>query len=163
MARWRIPVRSFLVVFCLVLIVAAADAADRFVDNGDGTVTDTKTGLMWSQTDNSGNITWADARLFCENIILSTYSNWRMPTINELETLFDGSLDGYETICGHKVKFPIGIELSCGFVWSSDVTETTGGYAVEARAFNYKKGYPYTARKTQYRGYRALAVRNVGE
>ena len=156
----RILGRSILVaILCLTFVTVAA--ADRFIDNGDGTVTDTKTGLMWSQTDNSGNITWQDAQRYCENIILSTHSNWRMPTTKELETLFDSSLDGYETICGHKVKSAPQVELSCGFVWSSDVPTTTGGYAVEARAFNYKKGYQYTARKTQYRGYRALAVRRI--
>jgi hypothetical protein len=156
----RILGRSILVaILCLTFVTAAA--ADRFVDNGDGTVTDTKTGLMWAQTDNFGNITWQDAKLYCENIILSTHNNWRMPTIKELETLFDSSLGGYETICGHKVKSAPQVELSCGFVWSSDVPTTTGGYAVEARAFNYKKGYQYTARKTQYRGYRALAVRKI--
>jgi hypothetical protein len=156
----RILTSSILVV-CLVFLTAAAMAADRFVDNGDGTVTDTSTGLMWAQTDNFGDITWQNARLYCENIILSTHNNWRMPTIKELETLFDKSLDGYETICGHKVKSAPQVELSCGFVWSSEVLTATGGYAVEARAYNYRKGYQYTARKTQYRGYRALAVRNV--
>ena len=30
-------------------------AADRFTDNGDGTVTDQKLGLMWSKTDNQGD------------------------------------------------------------------------------------------------------------
>ena len=161
MVTRRSLVRWFLILFFLALFAAPAGAADRFVDNGDGTVTDTKTGLMWAQMDNSGNIAWQDAQLFCENIILSTYSNWRMPTIAELETLFDSSLAGYETICGHKVKCPLPIELTCGFVWSSDLPTATGGYSVEARAFNFKKGYPYTARKTQYRGYRALAVRGV--
>jgi len=149
-------------VVCLVVLFAvAAGAADRFVDNGDGTVTDTKTGLMWAQTDNFGNITWRDAQLFCENVILSTYNNWRMPTIEELETLYDRSMGGYETICGHKVKSSPQVELSCGFVWSSDVRTASGGYSVEASAYNFSKGYPYAARKTQYRGYRALPVREV--
>jgi hypothetical protein len=36
----------------LGLIVIPVIASDRFVNNGDGTVTDTKTGLMWSAKDN---------------------------------------------------------------------------------------------------------------
>jgi len=151
-------------ILCLMVLSAVpVRASDRFVDNGDGTVTDTKTGLMWAQTDNMGNITWHDARLYCENLILSVHNNWRMPTAEELGTLFDDSLDSYETICGHNVKFAPQIELSCGFVWSSDVLSIPGGYSVAAYVFNYLKGYRYSARMSQYRGYRALPVRSVGE
>jgi hypothetical protein len=165
LSNTRILSRSILViVLCLtVLSAVAVGADDRFVDNGDGTVTDTSTGLMWAQTDNLGNITWHDAKLYSENIILSVHNNWRMPTIEELETLFDKSLDGYETICGHNVKAAPQIELSCGFVWSSEVRSGGGGYPVLALAYNYKKGYQYSARMSQYRGYRALPVRSVEE
>jgi hypothetical protein len=155
----RILIRSILaVILCLTFLSAgAAGADDRFVDNGDGTVTDSKTGLMWAKTDSSGDISWHDAKLYCEYIILSDYTDWRMPTIEELETLFDDSLDGYKTICGHKVKATSQIELSCGFVWSSEVR------SISALAYNYSRGYRYSSRMSQYRGIRALPVRNVGE
>jgi hypothetical protein len=145
--------------FCAV--AAAADS--RFVDNGDGTVTDTKTGLMWARTDNMGNISWHNARLYCENIILSRHSNWRMPTIEELETLFDASQAGHETICGQSVKSIPQIGLSCGFVWSSEILDVPGGYSVSAYVYNYSKGYRFSARMSQVRGYRALPVRSVTE
>ena len=165
MSSKRIVTRSFLtVILCLtVLSAVAVGADDRFVDNGDGTVTDAKTGLMWAQADNMGHITWHDAKLYCENIILSEYNNWRMPTIEELKTLFDGSMDSYETICGHNIKSAPQIELSCGFVWSSEVLSVPGGYFVQAKAFNYSKGYWYSTRMSQYRGYRALPVRSIEE
>ena len=161
----RIITSSILtVVLCLTVFSAMAlGADDRFMDNGDGTVTDAKTGLMWAQTDNMGHITWHDAKLYCENIILSEYNNWRMPTVEELKTLFDSSQDSYETICGHNIKSAPQIELSCGFVWSSEVLPFPGGYSVQAKAFNYSKGYQYSTRMSQYRGYRALPVRSVGE
>ena len=44
----------------------------RFVDNGDGTVTDNCTGLTWQQTtadipdDNDDRVTWAEALRYCE-------------------------------------------------------------------------------------------------
>jgi hypothetical protein len=57
-----------------------ASAQERFIDNGDGTVTDTKTNLMWAHIDNMGNINWHDAKAYCEWIILSKYEDWRMPT-----------------------------------------------------------------------------------
>jgi hypothetical protein len=151
-------------VLCLtVFSVGVLGAADRFVDNEDGTVTDTRTGLMWAQTDNMGHITWHDAKRYCDNIILNEHNNWRMPTIEELKTLFDDSVDGYETICGHNARSAPQIELSCGLVWSSEVLPFPGGYSVSAYAFNYSKGYQFSARMSQSRGYRALPVRSVGE
>ena len=149
---------------CLTVLSALAVGADnRFVDNRDGTVTDTRTGLMWAQTDNMGHITWHDAKLYCENFILSEYNDWRMPTIEELRSLFDHSLDGNETICGHHVKSVPQIGLSCGFLWSSETSSVPGSLPISAMVFNYSKGYQYSARMSQYRGYRALPVRSAGE
>ncbi len=165
MAGRRIIIRSILaVILSLTVFSAGALGEDnRFVDNGDGTVTDTKTGLMWAQTDNMGHINWHNAKLYCENIILSEHNDWRMPTIDELKTLFDDSQDAYETICGHHVKASKQIELSCGFLWSSEVLSDSGRYPISALVFNYSKGYQYSARMSQYRGYRALPVRSAGE
>ncbi len=165
MSNRRIITRSILAVFlCLTVLSAVAAGADeRFTDNGDGTVTDTRTGLMWAQTDNMGHINWHDAKLYCENIILSKYNDWRMPTIEELETLFDRSMDAHETICGRKVRSSPQIELSCGFVWSSEVLIIPGGYPISAWVYNFSRGYRFSSRMSQNRGYRALPVRSVGK
>lgn len=43
---------SLTVIACAMLLVvgtALAQAEDRFIDNGDGTISDTQTGLMWEQ------------------------------------------------------------------------------------------------------------------
>ena len=48
-------------------IDSPAMASDRFVDHGDGTVTDKKTGLMWAAKDNGNPINWKDARYYCQN------------------------------------------------------------------------------------------------
>jgi len=63
----------------------------RFVDNGDGTVTDTSTGLMWQKTPNSGQTIWDTALLFCEEELngFAGYTDWRMPNRHELHTLVD--------------------------------------------------------------------------
>ena len=39
---------------------ALAQAADRFIDNGDGTLSDTKTGLMWEKKTPAGTGGWHD-------------------------------------------------------------------------------------------------------
>jgi hypothetical protein len=62
----------------------------RFVDNGDGTVTDKKYGLVWSKK-NFGNMTWKQAVDYCrENRGSLPGSGWHLPTIDELRTLIIG-------------------------------------------------------------------------
>jgi hypothetical protein len=62
----------------------------RFVDNGDGTVTDKKYGLVWSKK-NFGKMTWREAVDYCrENRGNLPGSGWHLPTIDELRTLIIG-------------------------------------------------------------------------
>uniref|UniRef100_A0A7C4VR74 DUF1566 domain-containing protein n=1 Tax=Desulfatirhabdium butyrativorans TaxID=340467 RepID=A0A7C4VR74_9BACT len=57
-----------------------------FVDNGDGTVTDHITGLMWQQNDTPG-LNWKSALAACVTSQTGGYTDWRMPTIKELASL----------------------------------------------------------------------------
>lgn len=76
---------------------AGCGGADRFVDNQDGTVTDTCTGLMWTMTTQDVNgdiqfdfndmITWKEALKFCEDRDLAGFTDWRLPNRFELESL----------------------------------------------------------------------------
>ena len=50
-----------------------------YTDNGDGTVTDKVTGLMWQKTD-SGESTWDAAVAGAATLGLAGYSDWRLPT-----------------------------------------------------------------------------------
>ncbi|CAN2042770.1 exported hypothetical protein [Candidatus Magnetomoraceae bacterium gMMP-15] len=61
---------------------------DNLVINGDGTVIDTKTGLMWQQA-TSDRMNWKDALAYCENLTLGGYSDWRLPNIKELVSIID--------------------------------------------------------------------------
>ena len=68
----------------------------RFVDNGDGAVTDRLTGLMWTKNANlhSVCITWYQAMDYVAGMNAGTYQNyghtdWRVPNINELESLLN--------------------------------------------------------------------------
>jgi len=76
-----------------VTIVSAA-----LVDNGDGTVTDTETSLMWQQAtmDRTGDgtpdqMTWGQALDESEHLTLAGYSDWRLPDYNELSSIVDYS------------------------------------------------------------------------
>ena len=73
---------------------------ERFVDNGDNTVTDTVTCLQWQKatmdSDNNGKpdlLTWQQALAASENLNLAGHSDWRLPDIMELKPLVDFSRD----------------------------------------------------------------------
>ncbi len=54
------------------------------VDNGDGTVTDEVTGLMWQQVPVSDSYTYYQAIEYCEDLKLAGYDDWRLPNLKEL-------------------------------------------------------------------------------
>lgn len=60
----------------------------NYKDNGDGTVSDLNTGLMW-QKDPGPKKTWAEAVSGASQLRLGGYTDWRLPTIKELYSLFD--------------------------------------------------------------------------
>ncbi|MBT4815363.1 MAG: DUF1566 domain-containing protein [Lentisphaerae bacterium] len=66
------------------------ESAADLVDNGDGTTTDRRTGLVWQQTGKSGS-TWEDALDYAENLTLADRDDWRLPNIKELFSLVDVS------------------------------------------------------------------------
>ena len=66
----------------------------RFVDNGDGTITDNETGLMWQQDDESTERSFHDALGYYLSLTLGGHSDWRLPSLEELESLL--SLDRQE-------------------------------------------------------------------
>ncbi len=65
--------------------------APRYQDNGDGTVFDLVTGLMWQQ-DPGEKMTYDQAVAGASGFNLAGYSDWRLPSIKELYSLiqFDG-------------------------------------------------------------------------
>jgi hypothetical protein len=58
------------------------------IDNGDGTVTDTNSGLMWQQAE-AGHMSWQEALAYCEALELAGYDDWRLPNYNELLSIVD--------------------------------------------------------------------------
>ena len=101
------PRLSSPLLFALTLLVLAncdtetmsseSDSADSgspveaYVDNGDGTIKQSQTGMVWQKTDDGAKRNWTDAQNYCQNLNLGGKSDWRLPTILELRTLSDFS------------------------------------------------------------------------
>ncbi len=71
-----------------------------FADNGDDTVTDVATGLMWMRLDSGsyasdagtvgdGRVDWQEALRFCDSISLAGHDDWRLPNAKEMQSLVD--------------------------------------------------------------------------
>jgi hypothetical protein len=83
---------------------------------------DSATGLTWTVKDTNAAMSINQASEYCSGLRLGGYSDWRLPTIEELEALFDSKLSK-----PYKVKGPIELNDSCvlsgttnnsGDVWS---------------------------------------------
>ncbi len=64
---------------------------NRFRDNGDGSVTDLATGLMWSRRDSGRGMDWGSALDYAENLELAGHRDWRLPNAKELQYIVDYS------------------------------------------------------------------------
>ncbi len=75
----------------------------------------------------------------------------------ELQSLYvyDKTYEGYETNCGLRVKIVPDIKLSCGWVWTSEMSK------IQAYFFNFNRGYHYTVRMAHKKAYRAQPVRDL--
>ena len=70
-----------------------------YTNNGDGTITDNNTGLMWEQFMGE-KITYLEAQTKADTSTLGAYDDWRVPTLKELFSLilFTGESLGIESI-----------------------------------------------------------------
>jgi hypothetical protein len=66
--------------------------ANSFANNGDGTITDQATGLMWAKADSGQGMTWGDALAWAAQKNAEGYlgyNDWRVPNAKELHTILD--------------------------------------------------------------------------
>ena len=122
----------------------------RFIAYDNGTVLDTRTNLMWAAKDDGRSIDWVDAKKYCENYRGGGYTDWRMPTTNELTALYDKTLKGK-----NGAKLTNLIELSRWSIWASETRDSEAAY------FDFYDGDWYWGRQ-YYRGGvgRVLPVRS---
>jgi tetratricopeptide (TPR) repeat protein len=143
------------------LFIPAASEIKRdgpFIAYQNGTVLDKRTNLMWAARDNGSDVNWQDAKSYCVNYRGGGYTDWRMPTQDELAGLYDADTV-YTPVCSTisggnaKVHSTSLITLSCCWVWAS---ETLGS---KATLFNFDNGYRGWLYKSMDVIFRALPVR----
>jgi hypothetical protein len=64
---------------------------NSFIDNKNGTIMDSATGLMWQQSDSGRGVTWEEALKYAESLELGGYNDWRLPNSKELQSIVDYS------------------------------------------------------------------------
>ncbi len=62
---------------------------NSFTDNGDGTITDSATGLIWQKNDSKRGLNWQDSIKYAENIKIGGHRDWRLPDAKELQSIVD--------------------------------------------------------------------------
>jgi hypothetical protein len=62
---------------------------NEFVDNGDGTITDLATGLMWRKADSGTTMNWEQALTYAEKLDHGGHDDWRLPNAKELQSIVD--------------------------------------------------------------------------
>ncbi len=138
--------KRILVFVCMVLflgsfISAEYAAADRIVNNKDGTVTDTQTGLMWADHENGEGINWYNAKSYCEGYSGGGKFGWRLPKTHELVQLRKSG--AYGSV----------IKKTADHVWALEMS------GIEAANFDFRNGYESFINRVYTVG-RALPVRS---
>lgn len=89
-------------------------------------------GLTWTTDDRGEDVDWYAASAHCEDLMAERRSDWRLPTIEELESIYDPSdVNAF----GHKIMRPFHDGVTSNWIWSS--TEDTSGAAF---AFDFNDG-----------------------
>ena len=104
-------------------VAAGAPNLERYTDNGDDTVTDNVTQLMWQKTAPSTVYSQTDALTHCSGLTQAGYDDWRLPTEIELISLIDF---GSSSPCMDTRYFP---NASSDAFWSATPSSTSAALA----------------------------------
>jgi hypothetical protein len=154
-----------------LLLVVSVSANAALVNNGDGTITDTDTNLMWLLDANyantsgyddllygadfNGRMYWSDAVDWANQLVFADYDDWRLPIT------FDQTCQGFCTNSEMGILYNTGTSdfqnLQTLEYWSG--TEVNTNYAWYVNFFNGYQGGSYKTSSM----YNAMAVRVVPE
>jgi hypothetical protein len=137
--------------------------------NGDGTLTDSDSGLLWAQKDSYADLgkclSWQESLDYVEKLDTGGFTDWRMPTIKELSTLYDPTKEN-NMAWDHNPEFPLAqdekfADGSAYWFWSSEntIAEKNRGCA---KTLYFVKGHIHFRNLNQCNngGVRAVRVLN---
>ena len=111
---------------------------------GGLTWTDPATKLMWTKTDNGNEVSWTQAEEYCRSLRLESHTDWRAPTINELNGI--SSTSASVACYSGKLKCHIkgNIRLSTGRAWGRKTADMAGqihDFASDEKIWSEMKKY----------------------
>ena len=122
---------------------------NSFTDNGDGSVADAATGLLWTQADSGCGMVWEDALAYCENLDTAGRTDWRLPNAKELQSIVD--YDRAPSYTNSAAIDPVfeatsitseGGEIDWPYYWSSTThANLLGGSSAAYLSFGRAMGY----------------------
>ena len=130
-----LAVAAMAVLLCLTGLALSSEAqAQRCVDNGNGTVTDNGTGLMW-QYATDGPMTWDAAMAHAATRTLGGHSGWRLPSIDELRSLLISPCMEMMSIsqAGNWASTPH--PHNSNFAWTLSLSTSGAGYARKSESY----------------------------
>jgi len=122
--------------------LAVAEESLIFVDNS--------TGLMWQTQDNGFDISWPEAKEYCEKLHYTGFSDWSMPTQEELATIY--RLEAAET-SDYYILHDIKISACCQ--WASDTKKE------KVASFDFEYGHRDWGYPMSTVDARVIAVRKI--
>lgn len=144
-----------------ITAVATQKKKHAFVDNGDGTISDHQTGLMWKRTDSYIDmdkwVSWSEAKIYCSELNKQEFAghkDWRMPTRKEAMTIYDPShptKDVYGDVVYLYEVFPPGAGIT---TWTKTLSKEDN--AVAMRFHYYNGDYKWHGRGLRSHGVRAV-------
>ena len=121
----------------------------HFKDNGDNTVTDNVTGLIWQKVPTTDTLTWEQAINYAENLVLVGKTDWRLPNIKELASIND------ESRTAPSVSTTFFPNVKSNRYWSSTSQKNVGANAW----FNDFQNFGITSYFAKTKAYNVLCVR----
>ena len=147
-------IAAFMLFYLLLPVFLPAIEAQENTEGKAGIsisgVSDSASLLMWAPKDNGRDINWEDAARYCADYKFGGYDDWRLPTLDELSTLYTKS---NKTKDGYSIKSDVLISSCC--VWSSNLNMR------DPSIFSYKTGRKSIGFSKDSHKLRVLPVRDI--
>ena len=114
--------------------------SSTIVDNGNGTFTDTSSGIMWQTEDDGSTRSKDEAVAYCRGLKLAGFTDWRLPTLQEFQALTRAAEGNELGVIAH-------FSLSAGDVYwtASPGPQSNVSYVADGTTMFNTNAYPVRA------------------